>query len=50
MIHGIDGKEIYERILKRIQVINIQKIPNKRPFLLFFGKTSYLDVDPHCWG
>ncbi len=47
MLHGVDGKEIYEILLRRI--IDIQKSPNIRPFLLFFGKTSYLDVDTHCW-
>jgi len=49
MLHDIDGKEIYESLLQRIKVIDIQKTPNIQPFLLFFGKTSYLDVDPHCW-
>jgi hypothetical protein len=50
MLHGIDGEEIYENLLRRIKVNDIQKSHNKQPFLLFFGKTSYLDVDPHYWG
>jgi hypothetical protein len=49
MLHGIDGKNIYEIFLRRIKVIDIKKSSNIQPFLLFFGKTSYLDVDPHCW-
>jgi len=28
-LHGIDEKEIYESLLRRIKVIDIQKSPNK---------------------
>ncbi len=29
MLHGVDGKEIYESLLRKIEVIDIKKSPNK---------------------